>query len=366
MPDPTISQYAPDSVSPPGESLLDTLEFLGMSQAELADRTGLAQKTVNQIINGKAPISEGTAIALERVLGTPAHFWLSREAKYRESIARQQEEQLKKTHASWARQFPYKAMADLGWVGATSKAEEKAISLLRFFGVNDQDCWRSLWEESQVAFRKTSRPNKKLEVISCWLRQGEVEAQKLNVPEFDETGFRDVVESLRPLTLKANDPAGFINEVHGRCAEVGVRFLVVRELPSLGVYGVTRWFGGSPMIQQSMLLKSHDHFWFTFFHEAKHVLQKVKKHIFLEGDKLTEEDQKREEEANRFAGSLLIPDDPYSEFVECGRFTVRAITTFAQKIKTHPGIVVGRLQREGHIEYSDPAGRLKARYKWTA
>ena len=82
-----ITQYRPDSVSPPGDSLLDTLEAIGMSQAELSERSGLAQKTVNHIMSGKAPITEGTALLLERVLGTPAHFWLAREAKYREFLA---------------------------------------------------------------------------------------------------------------------------------------------------------------------------------------------------------------------------------------------------------------------------------------
>ena len=358
------TEYKPESVSPPGESLLDTLEALNMSQAELSERSGLAQKTISQIINGKAPITESTALALERVLGTPAQFWLAREAKFREFLARQQECDLKDSHADWARCFPYKKMADLGWVDPVSKAEEKALCLLRYFGVNDQDCWRNLWAAPQASFRQMARPSKKVEVISAWLRKGELDAQELRVPQFDEEGFKEVIRSLRPLTLEADKPKNFINEIHGRCAEVGVRFLVVRELPSLGVYGVTRWFGGVPLIQQSMLLKSHDHFWFTFFHEAKHVLQKVKKHIFLEGDQLTEEDQKREDEANRFAGELLIPEIEYRAFVERKDFARRAISVFARSIETHPGIVVGRLQREGHVEYADPVRTLKVRYQW--
>lgn len=54
------TEYLPESVSPPGASLLDTLEALSMSQAELAERSGLAQKTISQIINGKAPVTEST------------------------------------------------------------------------------------------------------------------------------------------------------------------------------------------------------------------------------------------------------------------------------------------------------------------
>ena len=34
------NQYMPDYVSPPGETLLETIEAIGMSQADLAERIG--------------------------------------------------------------------------------------------------------------------------------------------------------------------------------------------------------------------------------------------------------------------------------------------------------------------------------------
>ena len=357
------TQYRPDSVSPPGDSLLDTLEALGMSQTELSERSGLSQKTVNQIISGKAPISEGTALLLERVLGTPAHFWLAREAKYREFLARKNQESLKETHQDWARCFPYKQMADLGWIDAASKAGDKAMHLLSFFAVSDQDCWSNIWTAPEASFRQTTRAGKKPEVISAWLRKGEIDAQQLQIPEFDEKRFSDAIHYLRSFICEP-DPNVFIPEISKRCSEAGVRFLIVRELPSLGVYGVTRWYAGSPMIQQSLLLKSHDHFWFTFFHEAKHVLQKVKKRIFLEGTKLDQEDLKREDEANQFAGELLIPEEDYQNYLHEGNFSTDSIKKFATSIDAHPGIVVGRLMRDKHLTYGHPASHLQVRFKW--
>lgn len=357
------TQYQPDTVSPPGESLADTLDMLGMSQTDLADRCGITEKTISQIVNGKAPITEGTALALERVLGTTARFWLAREARYREFLARAEEVVIKESHADWARVFPYKKMADLGWVEAASQAGDKALNLLKFYGVSDKDCWKNLWECPQAAFRQTTRSGKKTEVISAWLRQGELEAQKLQLPKYDESGFKEVITSLRECTTEEN-PSRFMQVIRERCADVGVKFLVVRELPSLGVYGVTRWLAGAPVIQQSLLLKSHDHFWFTFFHEAKHVLQKVKKGVFLEGQGLENEDQKREDEANRFSGDLLIPPKEYTEFAERGKFSHGAIMEFAKEINTHPGIVVGRLMREKKLEYGNPTQRMQVRLKW--
>lgn len=357
------TDYRPESVSPPGESLMETLEFLGMTQAELGERAGLSHKTVNQIIAGKAPITENNALAFERVLGIPARFWLSRESKYREHLARRKERLLSHDHIEWARRFPYKKMSDFGWVEPTSKAEDKAWQLLRFFGVSDRDCWRSVWTSPQGAFRQTSRAEKQLEIVSAWLRHGEIRAQKMDTPKFNEDAFSESVTELRKLTLETH-PTEFLRGIRQACADAGVRFLLIRELPSLGIYGVTRWFGGVPLIQQSLLLKTHDHFWFTFFHETRHVMQKVKKHMFLEGKMLTEEDQKREKDANRFAGDLLIPPAEYEAFIDRENFEKSAIRSFARSIDIHPGIVVGRLQRDGWIGYTHPARTLKVHFEW--
>jgi len=81
------NQYAPDFVPPPGETLEETLEAIGMSQAQLAERTGRPKKTINEIVQGKAAIMPETALQLERVLDVPASFWNEMERQYREFLA---------------------------------------------------------------------------------------------------------------------------------------------------------------------------------------------------------------------------------------------------------------------------------------
>lgn len=77
-----------DFATSPGETLHDSIQALGMSRHELAERTGLDKKSITQIIKGIEPISQHTASALETVLRVPAHFWLNTEAAYREHCAR--------------------------------------------------------------------------------------------------------------------------------------------------------------------------------------------------------------------------------------------------------------------------------------
>lgn len=83
------NQYVPESVSPPGETLEELLQERKISQMELAERTGLTPKTVNEIIKGKAPITSETALLLERVLAVPARFWNGREKGYREFLRKE-------------------------------------------------------------------------------------------------------------------------------------------------------------------------------------------------------------------------------------------------------------------------------------
>jgi addiction module HigA family antidote len=82
-------QYAPDFVSCPGETLAEVLQERGLSKAEPARRTGFTPTHVNRVVKGRARISPEFALALEAALGTPANFWLVRDAHYQLHLARQ-------------------------------------------------------------------------------------------------------------------------------------------------------------------------------------------------------------------------------------------------------------------------------------
>ncbi len=81
------NEYYPNYVSPPGETLLETLETIGMSQVELTKRMGCPVETINEVIEKNAAITATTALQLEQVLHIPASFWLNREQHYREGLA---------------------------------------------------------------------------------------------------------------------------------------------------------------------------------------------------------------------------------------------------------------------------------------
>jgi HTH-type transcriptional regulator/antitoxin HigA len=81
-------EFKPDWCLHPGEVLASVLEDQGVRQSELAERTGLSAKHVNQMIKKAIGISPDVAILLERTLGTPADFWIQAEADFQEQESR--------------------------------------------------------------------------------------------------------------------------------------------------------------------------------------------------------------------------------------------------------------------------------------
>jgi Predicted Zn peptidase len=104
-----------------------------------------------------------------------------------------------------------------------------------------------------------------------------------------------------------------------------------------------------------------DHLWFTFFHEAGHILLHGKRDVFIEDDRPADQ---KEHEANTFACDFLIPAERLRQFIQAENWRSQdAIMLFAESLGLAPGIVVGRLQHEKLIPYSH-YNALKRRFVW--
>ena len=233
------NQYLPDYVSPPGETLLELLEDRGMSQADLADRTGRPKKTINEIINGKAAITHDTALQLERVLSIPANFWNSREQHYREFLARQQEQEHLQEQITWLDRVPVNEMVKLNWIEKRKEKVEQLQIVLNFFGVVSPEQWDTYWNSRSLAFRKSVKFEDNRIATNAWLRKGELDAQKIECAPYQTEKFKQVLQEIRSLTVL--HPKEVIAQVQQLCASAGVAIALVPSLKGVRDSGVTRW-----------------------------------------------------------------------------------------------------------------------------
>jgi addiction module HigA family antidote len=358
-----VNQYVPDVTSPPGETLAEILADRGMSQAELAERMGRPKKTINEILGAKAELTSETALQLERVLGIPASFWSNLERNYRDSMARAQERKQFSLHAKWPDQFPLGQMAKLGWIARKAGPAEAVGELLSFFAVSSIDQWEARYQNEAVAYRRPAKFEPDVYALTAWLRAGEREAESIECGAFDAEGFRSALAQARRLTLEG-DPELFVPALRDLSRACGVAVVFIPELAGSRACGVTRWLSPTKaLIQLSLRYKSNDHLWFTFFHEAGHVLLHGKREIFLEIAKGRVGNAEREAEADRFAAEMLIPRKDFARLLELAPFSERAVRAFAKETAVAPGIVVGRLQHDKHLPYSH-LNKLKLWYTW--
>ena len=354
-----MNEYLPDTVSAPGETLRDLLEEMSLSQAELATRMGRPKKTISEIINGKASITTETALQLEMVLGVPADFWNAREHNYRDYLARVEQAQELARQYEWAKQFPLSKMAACGMVPKVKDKSEQVRHLLRFLGVNAPEQWSELYSQYAVSFRRSTTFEADQNALGAWLRAGVLRAAQVDTHDYGRDLFLLALREARGLTRES--PEVFQPALQTVCAKAGVAVVFVPQLPKSRVSGATRWLTpNKALIQLSLRYRTNDHLWFTFFHEAAHILLHGKRSIFL--DTFRHEGHE-EEEANRWAADFLILPEQVTEIRAWGVYSKSAIREFAATLGIAPGIIVGRLQHEGLLPRNH-CNDLKVRLEW--
>ncbi len=348
------NQYIPTIVFHPAETLREKLEEMGMGIKEFALRTGKPEKTIIAVLNEESSLTPEMAVLFENITKIPADFWINKQARYNEFIARKRHAEAIAEAEEWAKEFPYAEMAKQNWVTPTRNAEEKTINLLSYFGVASHTAWEKLYMESELkvaaytSLKHTHEPH----AISAWLRQGELQAKKTEVPDFDSKKLKSNIPAMRKLMVK--QPFNFFEQLQQLCFEAGVVLLFTPKLPKVPLSGSTRWINENPLIQLTARYGQNDRFWFTFFHELGHIILHGKKYISLENVDFAAADPEKEQEAHDFAvkhtfskeqEEKLLSEHPHS-------ITADDIVNYAHEFNTHPAMIIGRLQHLGLIHFS--------------
>ena len=356
-----ISRVVSDMAISPGEVLQEKIEARGMTQKELAARLARPPQVINEIIRAKKAITPDTAVGLGKVLGIDPQYWINLETDYRMILARNREIAALAENAEWLNAYPIREMVKRGWIEAGRDKISRLKALLTFLEVAVPE---PLAYQEAVGFRITEAAQQKVSpgALAVWLRQGELEARRRSTNDYDPAVFRRALGDIRQMT--EDPPAKFVPAMTDLCAQAGVALCLVQEFPKSGANSAARWLGDrKAMIQMSIRGKWADIFWFTFFHEACHLLHhRTRRRIVIDGiaDPGTAE---LEDEANEFAGDLLIPPDAWETFCDSGSFTPQSVRRFARSVNIAPFIVVGRLQKEKLLPCNQLTN-LKRRYEW--
>lgn len=347
----------------PGYYVAEIIEDMGVTQAEFAVRMGTTSKTVSQLVNGQANISNDLAQKLSTMLGTSIEFWLNLQTAFDEKVIEINKAKATDEQAEIVAVIDYSYFVKLVNLPVARTVREKIDNLCSFFRIADLRILRQ--NDFLVNFRTGIATVEDKNIINsrAWLQTALNVAARIETAPFNADKLKAYIPEIRTMTLQ--DPDVFLPRLREIFSECGVAFVLLPYLKNSGINGAVKWIN-----QDRVVLAMNDRrlnadtFWFSLFHEIKHVLQQKTKTVFVSSSKqeMKAMDEKLEEEADIFAQNTLIPIRDYRQFAP-SRYTSDAeIIAFAKKIGIHPGVVAGRLQHD-HIIAQNRCSSLKEQYK---
>ncbi|MCC9624651.1 ImmA/IrrE family metallo-endopeptidase [Thalassospira sp. MA62] len=357
--------FEPNWASPPGDTISRLAAASNLSTHELAERIGFEEDVFIGVMEGRVRICDEIADALSDLLGASRQFWINRYDQFVTDKARIEQPKADVSFAEWARDFPVKSLREMGWLPNGSRGEQLTSDILSFFGCKSISQWNERYSTGigQVAFRTSFSYEEDEMATLAWLRAGELYSERLGLGKFSAKRFQNVLPSLKILCAYKR-PEVFFPKLQAACAEHGIALVSSRAPKGCRASGAT-WtnHNGSPVILMSFRYLSEDHFWFTFFHEAAHVVLHGTDHISLEGvDPSPMASGQIEDEADMFAQEVLLPN-ALRQDLSTRRPTRPFVRKVARQAGVTPGIVVGQMQKLGMLQPSQ-FNDLKRRYSW--
>jgi plasmid maintenance system antidote protein VapI len=349
---PTIDQ--PRWASPPGDSITPLLTERGLTLEDLADHTELSDPDARRLLAGELTVSPQLADALHRLLGGAPEFWLNRFSQYTESLHWVRADQL-------AQALPVPQLIEFGWLQHAPDWVTTAQHVLQYFDVADADEWRQRWGSTLTAahYRASASFEQDELAVAAWLRQIELRAaEQPIVHTYDAAAFRSALDRIRALT-RDHDPQRFIPRLQALTSAAGVCVVVERAPQGCTLSGAAFRAAGRPTIGLTARHLNDEHFWFTFFHEAGHVLDGLEETPVLDDldEVVTSGD---EQQANDFARDLILQGNLP---VSLAHRSARQVLQQASRLGIAPGLLVGQLQHAGVTSPANLNG-VKRWYRW--
>jgi HTH-type transcriptional regulator/antitoxin HigA len=345
-------EFQPDWSVHPGAFLRKFLERHEIRQSELAERTGLTAKHINQVVSENIGISGDVAILLERVLGIDAQFWVRADADYQAYVSNLKAREQVGEYVDWAKRFDLLTLERYGIVSSLDSTATRAEKILKFFGVASPDAFEQTWLRPRVSFRRSQSFTVHEPNTALWLRLVERSAQELQVPPLKLSVLRKVARDIPGMTSLPSITDGF-TAARAALVDAGVVLTFVRQVPGTRVGGATWWLSAErPVIGLTERNRKADIFWFNLLHEIGHILLHPRRTTFLDlvsGKSLDAPDEQKsdqlaEQQADEFAEQTLLSDVARAEIAKAT--TREQLLILAARLGVSASIIAGQ---HGHL-----------------
>lgn len=357
-----IINYSDIMAFHPGYYVAEIVEDMGITQDEFATRLGTTGKTLSKLISGQINLSNDLAKKLSAMLGSSVEFWLNLQTLFEEKIIEIEQMKDIDQQANIISMIDYSFFEKVAKLPSTRSIAEKTANLCRYFFVSNLNI---LAQPDFLANFRTgigTLEDKNIVNAQAWLQTAINFAKSIKTEPFNSDKLKTYLPEIRSMTIQ--DPEVFLPRLCDIFAECGVAFVLLPHLKNSGINGVVKWISHDRVVLAMNDRRAYaDTFWFSLFHEIKHVLQQKTKTVFVSSSlkEMQIMDARLEMDADEFARNYLIQPKDYRRFAPNKYTSDAQIVAFAKSIGIHPGVVAGRLQHDKIIA-PNRCSALKQKY----
>ena len=320
-----------------GSMLRDYLEYHKISQTDFADRLGISQKHMNEIINDKTNISIELMMAISLLTDIDVNLIYYVENKknvYNKLIDKyKSDKEINKLLNS----YYINEMEKRGWIKLKDKNSlvQKYLDLVDFLKVKDLDTYTS-YINKRYLFKKKDNSNDIK--VSLWINHCDNMINKENIVNYDSNKFDLLLSELREERMKKYNEKNIINILRN----YGIILYIEDALKGSKIRGCCKVMIDTPVIYLTKYYKEKSSFYFALYHELMHIkkdFNMLKNKIYINED---------EDNIDKLALEEMIPGSVYKNIIE----DYSNKDKIAKNNKIPLCFLYTRLAKEGIIKYN--------------
>lgn len=320
-----------------GSMLKDYLEYYKISQTDFADRLGISQKHMNEIINDKTNLSLELMITISLLTNIDVNLIYYVENKKRVYQQLMNQYKSEKEINKMLQSYSLNEMEKRGWIKLKDKTSftQKYLDLIEFIKVKDLDTFDS-YIEKRYLFKKKEDSNSIK--VALWIKHCDDMIQGLAVSSYDSNRFDSLLNDLKDERIKKYNEKSIISLLN----QYGIILYIEDALPGSKVRGCCKIMCDTPVIYLTKYYKEKSSFYFALYHELMHI---KKDYNMLKNKVLIDSD---ENEIDELALNEMIPKDLYNELLK----SKLNIDDTLNRHKIPLSFFYTRLALEGRIKYN--------------
>ncbi len=322
-----------------GSMLKDYLEYYKISQTDFADRLGISNKHMNEILNENTNISESVMLAISLITDIDINLIFYVENKKRIYEYLKKNFKTNKEINDFLNNYYLQEMHKRNWIVLKDKNSviQNTMDLLDYLKVKDFNLLDQ-YINKRILFKKQDSAN--MIKIYLWIRHCDkiIESQEIN--DYNSSNLIKLLDELKIIRNKKYNETELIKLFN----KYGIYLSIEDALSGTKLRGCMMVKGKNPAIYMTKYLKEKASFFFTLYHEIGHIKRDYNK----AKNKIIVDDISSENEADTFSLNQMIDENIWEEILN--NFDKKDDICLSHKIPL--SFLYSRLAYEGYIKYT--------------